>query len=423
MAAIVFDIPFHCDTHLRFDESMVELGALGGLQISLTTLCLGLLYAFWFIESALRRGPVSAARPQANPGLMLYLGAAVMSMLFAVRKDLALFEVTLLIQSFLLYYYIIKNVRTRDDILFLATTLVASLLLHSLVMVAVLGLGRGFQVGPFRASIDGARVAGMLGSPNSAGSFVELLLAPCLALIIGRVRHWRSVLAYSAFAFGGIALVITFSRGSWLAGFSSVSAFCFIVWLRGWFPPKLTLTFALGAVIFAVACVGLVIERMSDEEAATADGRLLLIKLAASVISESPILGVGANNFAVVMGPHVTYPEFYGGWIHTVHNKFLLVWAETGILGLIGFLAFLLSSIKAGWRAWASQDRLLASLGLACALAIVGQMLHMNLDLFHSRPQVQLLWTICALLACISVSLQRTRTRSEPAASHVRRFA
>ena len=118
------------------------------------------------------------------------------------------------------------------------------------------------------------------------------------------------------------------------------------------------------------------------------------------VIEANPVLGVGANNYAVWFEQYIG-PELDAQRIRTVHNKYLLVWAETGIVGLVAFLGFLLSAIYWGWRGWQLRDRLLSPLALGLAVAIAGQMIHMFVDIFHSRPQVQALWLVVALIIAV----------------------
>lgn len=249
-----------------------------------------------------------------------------------------------------------------------------------------------------------------MGSPNSAGSFLELLLAPCLAMLLMPLQRWRTVLAQAAFCAGVAGLILTFSRGSWLASVVSVFLFCAIAWYRGWLPRKIAISFGVSIAIAGVVFSGAILERLFAPQAATTEGRFALMRLAQRIISDSPILGVGANNYAAVMDDYISHPEFTGAWLHTVHNKFLLVWAENGIVGLIGFVGFLIATAISGWRVWRVQDALLSPLGLAISAAILGQMLHMNLDLFHTRPEVQLLWVVCALVASIkAIAVQPSR--------------
>jgi O-antigen ligase len=124
------------------------------------------------------------------------------------------------------------------------------------------------------------------------------------------------------------------------------------------------------------------------------------MKLAFRIIEDNPVLGVGANNFTVVMDRYLT-PEFRHSFLFAVHNKYLLVLSETGIIGLLAFLAFLLDALRKGWQCWALQDRLLSPLALGFAAGIAGHMVHMSVDVFRGRPTQQLLWLVAALLTAM----------------------
>lgn len=406
LAIIVLDIPFHCDIHYRYDQHFADLNALGGLQLSLTTFCVVGLYALWFAESAIRRFTVSSSGTRINRWLILYLFAAMLSARVAPRGDLAFFELVILVQTFLIYLYVIKRVRTRDDGVYLATMLVISLLCHSLVVFGVFAIGHEFQFGPWHFEIDGYRVGGTM-PHNTSASFMELLLAPSLGIAIGALQPWRSRLATIAFLAGGVALVLTFSRGGWLAGIASVGLFSAFAWRRGWLSLRLPMILGIGLCLAAAPFFGAIYETVSGKDRSPADDRFALMRLAQHVISDHPISGVGSNNFAVVMMDYVRHPEFTDAWVHVVHNKYLLVWAENGTIGLIAFLGFLASTILCGYRCWRSNDRLLASIGLGLTMGVFGHLLHMNLDLFNTRPQIQILWLMCGLVASIEAIASR----------------
>ena len=112
--------------------------------------------------------------------------------------------------------------------------------------------------------------------------------------------------------------------------------------------------------------------------------------------------GVGASNFAVVLDQYAL-TEFIGkGDFRTiVHNKYLLVWAETGILGLSAFLCFLGATIRKGWQCWRLQDGFVSMAALGLTVGILVHMLHMFVDIFNHRPNVQLIWTTAALIVCL----------------------
>src|SRR5690606_20498540 len=81
--------------------------------------------------------------------------------------------------------------------------------------------------------------------------------------------------------------------------------------------------------------------------------------------------------------------------------KYLLVTAESGVVGLAAFLFFLFSAARNGWLVWAGGDRLLAPLGLGLMAGLVGLALHMNVDIFNNRQHVQLLAVVAGLLLAL----------------------
>jgi O-antigen ligase len=115
------------------------------------------------------------------------------------------------------------------------------------------------------------------------------------------------------------------------------------------------------------------------------------------MIGDHPLLGIGANNFALLLPQYVT-AAFSQDWLYLVHNRYLLVWAETGTLGLLAFVSLLATTAWAGGRVSCVQLLPLAPVVAAFAATVVGQSLHMLVDIFNSRPQIQLVLVVAALI-------------------------
>src|SRR6202030_4091759 len=148
--------------------------------------------------------------------------------------------------------------------------------------------------------------------------------------------------------------------------------------------------------------------RLLADDNGSAESRIPLMNLAFRVIADNPILGVGSNNFSAVMDAYLT-SEFRQGFLYTVHNKYLLVWAEIGFAGLLAYLAFLFGALRKGWACWRQNDCLLSTLALGLTAAMVGNMVHQSVDIFHDRAVTQLLWLVAGLLYAVQGIL-----RAEP---------
>jgi O-antigen ligase len=115
-----------------------------------------------------------------------------------------------------------------------------------------------------------------------------------------------------------------------------------------------------------------------------------------------PILGVGAGNYSVA------YPQYSVICWQTVyghaHNYYINAAAETGVIGLIAFLALTVAMILVGWRAAQTMLRNDATgYGLALALGffacIIIVVVHNVVDdVFVHAMELQIAVTLAALL-------------------------
>jgi putative inorganic carbon (HCO3(-)) transporter len=397
LAVVLVETPLHLDINLLYDGHAVQLNAIGGLNISITTFCLAALYALWLAE-LLAKATTLPRSLRAGLPLVAYLAAVTLSLVVAGYSRLAVFEIFLLLQSFLLFVYIVKSVQSRQDLLFVVTLLFIGLVVESLVMIGLRVVGHSITIARIKAGIDASgRVSGTIGSPNTAASYLTLLLAPALGLLLTPLERRYKWLAALAFGLGAVALLLTFSRGGWLAFMVSITLLCLLAFYRGWLAPRVPLTAVVIVVLLFALFREPITARLLGDDLGAASSRATLARQALRVIEANPVLGVGANNYAIWYEQNFT-PEPDEGRLRTVHNKYLLVWAETGILGLVAFLGFLLAVIRRGWQGWQLRDRSLSPLALGFTAAIVGQMAHMFFDIFHSRPQVQTLWLVAALV-------------------------
>ena len=131
--------------------------------------------------------------------------------------------------------------------------------------------------------------------------------------------------------------------------------------------------------------------------------------MAYSIIEEYP-LGVGENNYDQVMGDQYAHPNWVGRSHLPVHNKYLLVWSETGPQGLVAFVLLL---IAAAWQAgrWLFQSKEPAHLSILVASflgALVGYALHMTTEAFASRANIQILWFIIAMIVAVDKLVAQT---------------
>ncbi|MGI9658365.1 MAG: O-antigen ligase family protein [Gaiellaceae bacterium] len=419
LAVIVLDIPLGWDIHLGWRAEAAEIGATGGFGLSVTTAALAALYAIWFAESMVQ-SPTNRIRPQLRMALpvIMFVGVSALSILVATDVQLAGFGLWTIVQALLLFIYISSNIRTPEQVNFIVTLLLVGVAFVALASVAAL-IGFGVDIaGISTAASDSGRLSGTLGAPNGAGAYFAFLLAPAAAVALTAESGWRRGLAGFSFVMGVVALILTSSRGGWLAFLIAMAILSLWGVRARWLRPSMIVVGAVLLVTLVAPFAGRITERVTGaDDRVAAESRLPLIKLAGDIIEDQPVTGVGVNNFTVAI-PEYAGPEFTGAFLFAAPNKYLLVWAEAGIVALIAFAWFLLATVRRSWIVYAARDPVLSPLGLAFTGAIVGQMVHMTVDTFQGRQGVQLLWLSAAVVAAMSLIVvqgRRSATREQPA--------
>ncbi len=401
LAVILFELPIQMDIYLNYQPKMETLGvSYVGLNVSVTLLCLLILYGVWLAELLAREVTVSHAKSYVNIPLFIYMAIVFLTVVVAYDVEAAVYGIALLLQSLLLYIYIVHAVQTRADLLFVITMILSALVLESLIIILLRGAGQGIKIGLINARIDGTRVGGTVGGPNAAASYLALLMAPAFSLLITRLGRWYKWLAVIAFGLGGIALLFTESRGGFIAVAISLFLFCLFTWQRGWLSLVVPIIMVFFIVLALLVFQDALLSRMAEDDGGSAASRMPLNRLAFRMIQDHP-LGVGINNFMFALFER-RYPlENTRTWISAVHNRYLFVWAETGVGGLAAFIWFFLATIHRGWLCWRRGDRLLSPLALAFAVALAGQMIHMAVAQFTGRSQLQMQLLVAAIITAM----------------------
>jgi hypothetical protein len=408
----VLDIAFPLYTHFGYQEKAGALGAEGGLHVSLTTFALAGLYLPLLLQSRYRVAMANASRQSYSRPLALYLFFAALSVLSAGDVTLALYELFLLLQMFLLYHYIANS--TAEDVLLVVRFLLIGLLAEGLLMIglagglaemgvgetrvddqSVAGVTREVRFLGFKARVDeyGAtkvRVGGTIGSPNDAGGYLGMVMAVTLGVLMTPVGRGYKLLGGMALAAGVVALVLTFSRGGWAAFSVGLVFLGLCAWRQNRISWKLSLAVAAVVIVAGVSFSEAVASRLTEDDRGAAVSRVPLMKLAGLMIADHPLLGVGADNFTVAMEPYLTR-GFSGEFVYAVHNKYLLIWSETGPGALLAFVWLLVTTMRRGIRCWRLQDPLFSPIALGCVAAVAARMTHMLVDVFRGQPELFLI--------------------------------
>lgn len=294
-----------------------------------------------------------------------------------------------------------------------------------------------------RRDLEMAFLDGMMSNVNLFAGYLILLVPWCLCAVAEFRGAWRGVAA----AAGGGAIVVLGvlqSRAAWLAA-AAAAVGGVIVILRHrqvlGVPPGLrrSLVTCLAALPL-VGVVGgglaltdtpvgraidrLVVSRPHQAGGPSDGGRSMVWGIAAEMIAEHPLAGVGAGNFTLRMhdyfssgrlGDQLDFTNLSSdNWIQP-HNDFLWVFSEKGLPGIVSFVAVFILALAAIRSTLAgSPSTTDARLAVASLAALVAHLVFSVFDFPLDRVSHQLV--LAVHLAVIVLVKRATRPDArEPA--------
>ncbi len=209
---------------------------------------------------------------------------------------------------------------------------------------ALLNLGVFYEALAVNRVLVGAAPNALYGDANYVAMYLEPPFAMGAAfLMLSRDLKWK--LAGAAWTLvTGAALVLTFSKGAYLALFGLLALI--VVTVPRW---RVALVAVVMAAALAATQVPLLMARMQTI-ASSVDGRVQVFGNAFEVIRQHPLFGVGLAGY--------TY-SFRGAMSEIYpHDIWLTFWVEVGIVGLAAF-AFIYFAVQwRGWRLWPATEGL-----------------------------------------------------------------
>ena len=254
------------------------------------------------------------------------------------------------------------------------------------------------------------RAFGTLGNPNWVGGFLAVTLPLALARRDAasasgdRRARWGSSLMAGAIVTG---LVLTFSRGAWVAAAAGVALLALLRRDLAW--RRVAATCAAAAALagsiawlrFGGDEVGAALGRRGSVE-----GRARMWAVSASMIAARPFTGWGPGRFAAA------YPPFQRDYLRArgesavtdltdhPHNEYLHLAAEAGVPALLAFLGVLGLALWKGMAA--SVPRGTGSAAAPAAAALVALAVHACVDTTFRLPATAAVF--CALLVTVFVN-------------------
>lgn len=401
--------------YLSFEGLLGDHGAQGLYWIPADLFLLGLL-GVWLLEKALRaEPPIDAMAQLRRPPMMrsawpvfVWLVAFILAALLAERADWAFNELARVLRFVLLVVWLHANMTRSLWYAAVAALALSALLQAGLGTLQVVLRADRNLLSVFGASSEAVftqggeldvlenRARGTMGHPNFLAPYLLFLVPAAFGVMLYSRGRLTRLLALGLLLAGVAGMIATKSRGPivLLAGGLGIVA---LVAVRG---RVLSVQTFLGGLVLActllvaaaIPFADIIYERIWGDFNASISFRSEYNSAAIRIWDDAPVFGIGPNNGTIGLARHsVTFTWLLndltmltGGVpvraVAPVHNVYLLILMETGLVGLAAFLTLLAAVM---WRmayGFRISQGAVRGLCLGLAAGLVTQLIQQFID-------------------------------------------
>lgn len=270
-----------------------------------------------------------------------------------------------------------------------------------------------------RQPLLGGWIYGPYVNHNHYAGLMEMLVPIPMVIAASHLAHDKTRIAAGISAAVMVGTIfLSGSRGGMLAIFTELLVVGILLYRQ-----KKDFRIAFGVAAFAIVLLSLLvwlggkdlttrITSISTEARGEISGgmRLSIDRDTAKMFEHRPVLGWGLGTFPVV------YPQFRSFYtnffVNEAHNDYLQLLAEMGILGfsvMAWFLFILFRQVRRKAHKWTSDVS--SAVTLACALGVLGILVHSFVDFNLQIPANAALFYVFCAIGSAPPLLQRSRKR------------
>lgn len=249
--------------------------------------------------------------------------------------------------GFLVFFYGCRS--DKDALLMVKVLLGCWALAHVMAVLSAIGV---IQVGAI-APDEAGRVQGAIGEPNQYAAFVASSLPAIIALMATGKSPWRKLFWAFAAVAASAALLLTISRGGYLA--TIVAGLAAMILFRRYLPGRKLAMWALMAVLGVAMVIGLVwalgfLDAITDRVfghmqtgglGQASSGRTEVWTAVVKVMFEYPITLLTGFGWEA-------YRTF--AFRFATHNHYLELWFNLGLVGLVGGILLLVVPARIAFK-------------------------------------------------------------------------
>jgi len=343
----------------RFDTilewMLYSLVSLIPFTIAGTNIISGLIFLVWITRLIVTRD-ISFAKEKFSKLLLLLASYILLSSIWAY-KPISVFDEFIghVLPFLVIFFVIITVIKNERQIRNITLIFLISNLVNSLVSLYL--------------STMTCRVQGFTHSPNRLADLLIMFIILCFSIVLfEKNTKWKLVgLIGLVPGLGGI--IVTYSRGGWISLLGGLFA---IALLRSKKVLILLIIIGLTIPLFVPELVQNRIKSVTDLEHSSNKARILIWKAGINMVQDHPILGAGFFNVKHI---YERYKLHSSDTVYVqLHNIYLNVLAELGIIGFLIFLSLIayMGKITFGLLKKQKTSIIIAFIGISIAMLLHG---------------------------------------------------
>lgn len=346
--------------------------------------------------------------PEITLAGMLFLGACCMSMINTTERTGTVLAICQEAEMIVLFLILVNALQTEEHLLYFLKGFYGSLFVECVLYVIQNATGTSFSiVGNLSASgatnVDAGIIRsqrGTLGaSPIVTGMYFGVMTLSLIGIYAARRRPRVGIHPVLGMIMAGGCLVLSAKRSPW-SGFA-IGVVLMLTALQLLSPLDVgrVRRIVIFVVVSMIPLVPLIVLRSEANHEGDLEERINLMRVVWEMYDSHPIVGVGLGTYNNVKRAYL--PEDYQGWLYTVHNRYLLVLAETGVLGLSCLLLVYVMVLYVAWKGLKkiAPEYLPIQVGLMASLVMIHW--QMIWEIYDGRQPNYIYWYFASLAVAV----------------------
>lgn len=352
--------------------------------------------------------------------LLLIMAGMSISATQAVNVGWAVAEISKWLRGYLVFIVVANAIRNPGDLRAAFLSVLAGFLFQSFLAVYQWRIGtmglwflgeRIYRSEPWRSY-------GTFFVPSFLANYLIIILPLAMRLgVFYRHPKFRDrALYFGAFLIGTMALYTTYGRSAWL-GFVISSGLLFgFSLLKSGLRPRLKwplMVLLVFSMAFMIKYMPAIERQFGTERKGAVDIRFIQFQVAWNLIKDRPILGAGPGNYELVAPNYIFYVPNFPQWLlwEMVHNTYLLLTAENGVMVGLLFIIFLLQFFRIGIALLKSKSNYIVNfaVGIMGGILAIGISFIASPDIHNEQTINQLMIMAGMLMGLVTINSQITR--------------